>query len=91
LQIGNRLSICLKTEESQQNLCRDDLSQKFLVTYWLLAGSPVTCPSSMKKIGPYTQENLTRLHYSDQLVNAVYCEYHTEHIYTMCGQKCRDF
>jgi hypothetical protein len=31
LEFGNHLSICLKTEENQENLCRDGLKLKLIV------------------------------------------------------------
>jgi hypothetical protein len=41
LEFGNHLSICLKTEENQENLCRDGRSQDLSAdAYWLLANSP---------------------------------------------------
>jgi hypothetical protein len=36
---GNRLRVYLKTEETQENLCRDDRSQDLPEAYWLLASS----------------------------------------------------
>jgi hypothetical protein len=32
----------------------------------------------------------TRLHYISQPVNAVYCENHTEHTNTLCGQNAEN-
>jgi hypothetical protein len=39
-ELGNHLSICLKTEENQENLCRDGRSRDLPDAYWLLASSP---------------------------------------------------
>jgi hypothetical protein len=39
-ELGNHLSICLKTEENQENLCRDGRPQDLPDAYWLLASSP---------------------------------------------------
>jgi hypothetical protein len=36
-ELGNHLSICLKTEENQENLCRDGRSQDLPDAYWLLS------------------------------------------------------
>jgi hypothetical protein len=30
LELGNHLSICLKTEENEENICRDGQSRDFL-------------------------------------------------------------
>jgi hypothetical protein len=39
LELGNRLSIYLKTEENQENLFLDGRSQDLPGAYWLLASS----------------------------------------------------
>jgi hypothetical protein len=48
--------------------------------------------NNIKKFSSYFEENTMRLHYKDQLVNAVYgtiavyFENHTKHTNTLCGQ-----
>jgi len=40
--LGNRLSICLKTQENQENLHRDGRSQEFSYAFWLQVSRPAS-------------------------------------------------
>jgi hypothetical protein len=54
---------------------------------WILFCLSVTL--QYYKFSSYLTGNILRLYYKVQPVNAVYCENHTEHIKTLCGQNVK--
>jgi hypothetical protein len=56
-EFGNHLSVCLKTEENQENLCRDRRTLARL--------------NGTQEFSPYLKENTTLHAYNYQFINAV--------------------